>query len=130
MSNRLRDIVKQKMNQDKLSLRTAGDQVGVSHTTIDRVLKEKSVDLETVQKVCDWVGIPITNVLDINQANVEMVDEVAALISLNPELKKVLRKLDNNIKIGALNPIILSEIAAFISYRMHEKLIKKNSSKK
>jgi hypothetical protein len=43
MSKTLKNLVEMKMEQENLSLRKAGDQAGVAHTTIDRVTKEKSI---------------------------------------------------------------------------------------
>ena len=60
MSDALRELVNLKMKKENLSLRKAGIQAGVAHTTIDRVCKGESVDLETVQKISDWVGVPVS----------------------------------------------------------------------
>ena len=130
MSETLKNLVKLKMKDENLSLRKAGDQAGVAHTTIDRVLKKETIDLETMEKICKWVGIPVSAVLDAGDEKSEMVDEVAALFAMNEEFSFVFDELASRIKTGELDTTILSEINAFVSYRMHERLQNGKKSKK
>lgn len=126
MSTLLSDLVKRKMQQENLSLRSAGTQAGVAHTTIDRVLKEESVDLNTLEKVCDWVGVPVTSVLDINDDGNKILDQIAAAIALCPELEDVFSEIADHVLGGELDQSILGEVAAFASYRLGQQLRQTN----
>ena len=48
MVETLAALVQRKMEKEHPSLRTAGKQADVAHTTIDRVRNGETVDLETV----------------------------------------------------------------------------------
>jgi transcriptional regulator with XRE-family HTH domain len=130
MSSNLSTILKKKMTEENLSLRNAGDKAGVAHTTIDRILKEKSVDLETLQKVCDWIGIPLSSVIDVGEEQSELFEDIAALFALNPEFTKVFSEMADKVKKGKLDADILAELTGYASYRMHQKLQAKSKSKK
>jgi transcriptional regulator with XRE-family HTH domain len=128
MSDALRDLVNLKMKKENLSLRKAGIQAGVAHTTIDRVCKGESVDLETVQKISDWVGVPVSTLVDIGEVKSPMLDDIAVLFSLNDEFAEVFTEVAKRIKAGELSPDFLTEITAFTTFRM-DLLIKRRSKK-
>lgn len=129
MSDTLKGLLKLKMERKNLSLRQAGNLAGVAHTTIDRVLKGETVDLETVKKICDWIGIPVSSVVDIGDEKAPMVDEVASLISMNKDFAKVLTEISEKIKSGKLSQDILIEITAFASFQLDQR-VKKAAKKK
>jgi transcriptional regulator with XRE-family HTH domain len=122
MSTNFGDLVRRKMEQENLSLRSAGEKAGVAHTTIDRILKDRSVDFETMEKVCLWLGVPVTSILDIRQDNQEIMDQVASVLSLSPQLAGVFSELADKVISGEIDANILAEVAAFTSYRLNSPL--------
>ena len=128
MSETLQSLVEIKLKKEGLSLRKAGLQADVAHTTIDRVQKGQSVDLETTKKICDWLGVPVSTVVDVGEEKKPMMEEVASLFALNEEFSEVFTKISNKIKNGKLSTDILIEITGFASYRMQER--EKKDSKK
>ena len=118
----LKNLVDAKMKSDRLSLRKAGDQAGVAHTTIQRVLDEETIDLTTVEKICDWLGIPASAVLNVESPNITMAEDVSTLFALDDEFAKVFSNIAQKIKLGALDKEILTEITAFADFRLHEHL--------
>ena len=128
MSETLSEIVERKMKKENLSLRKAAAKAGVAHTTIDRILKQESVEFETLKKVSDWVGIPVSSILDTGNEKFEVMEEIAKLFAMNPEFSQVFSEIAEKIKIGDLDANILAEITGFASYRMHEKM--KNKQKR
>ena len=121
MAETLAALVKLKMEEEQLSLRKAGIQADVAHTTIDRVRNGETVDLGTVKKICDWLGVPVSSVVDVGEEKKAMMEEVASLFALNEEFSEVFTKIANKIKDGKLSTDILIEITGFASYRMHER---------
>ena len=118
MTVSLQELVKTKLKQENLSLRKAGKHANVAHTTIDRVLKGEQVDLVTIEKICAWLNIPVSKVLDIKREESTYKSDFPGLIALYPELGEVLVELAVEITQHNMDPTILSEIAGFISYRM------------
>jgi transcriptional regulator with XRE-family HTH domain len=115
----LGDLVRTKMERQHLSLRRAAHQIGMAHTTVDRIVKDESLDLSTIQKACDWLDIPIHTVLDVDYRDIEVLNNVVGFLAMNQELAVRIFELSTNIKSGNVSPLILGEIAAFISYRSH-----------
>jgi transcriptional regulator with XRE-family HTH domain len=116
----LSNLVKVKMEEEKLSLRRAGKQAGVAHTTIDRILKGESVDLSTMEKISRWVGIPVSDAIDLKNAKEGIQGEISTLIALHPEFGEVFSTLAKEITIGGLSTDILIEITGFTSYRLQK----------
>lgn len=128
MPDSLKQLVEIKLKNENLSLRKAGEQAGVAHTTIDRVQKGQSIDLETTKKICDWLGVPVSSVVDVGEETTAKMEEVASLFALNDKFSDVFTKISKKIKNGMLSTDILIEITAFASFRMHER--EKEDSKK
>lgn len=118
MSTNLSDLVRRKMEADHLSLRAAGIEAGVAHTTIGRVLKEESVDLLTLEKVCDWLSVPVTSILDVKDEDSELLAQMASAVALCPELSEVFSEIADLVLAGEIDQTILSEVASFASYRL------------
>ena len=119
MSANLSDLVKRKMETDHLSLRAAGNEAGVAHTTIDRVLKGESVDLLTLEKVCEWLSIPVMSALDVKDDQSELFEQIASAVALCPELNDVFSEIVDLVVAGEVDQQILSEVASFASYRLN-----------
>jgi transcriptional regulator with XRE-family HTH domain len=122
VNNNLSDLVRRKMEVENLSLRAAGDKVGVAHTTIDRILRGLSVDLETIEKLCAWLGVPVTSVLDIREDSHEIIDQIASALALSPQLSVVFGELAKRVLAGEVEATVLAEVAAFTSYRLYNNL--------
>lgn len=122
MSKSLSDLVQRKMEAENLSLRSAGDQAGVAHTTIDRIIKDKSVDFDTIEKVCGWLGVPVTTVLDIQKDDRKILDQIASVLALSPQLAGVFSELAERVIAGEVDSGVLAEVAAFTSYRLNQPL--------
>lgn len=114
----LQELIRVKMDEEGLSLRKAGDQAGVAHTTIDRVLNGNQIDLKTLMKISTWLGIPASEVIFLKASNENLKSDVASLNALHPELGEVLSTLTDEIVKGNVSPTILAEITGFTAYRM------------
>lgn len=56
----LSEKVKSKLNYGD-SVRAIAPTIGVSHSTLSRIISGKSADMNTIVRVCDWLDLPITN---------------------------------------------------------------------
>jgi DNA-binding Xre family transcriptional regulator len=118
MNVALSDLVKRKMEEEHLSLRGAGAAADVAHTTIDRVIKGEPVDLLTLEKVCDWLAVPVTSILDLREDEGDLSAQVAAIVAMCPELEVVFSEMSNLVVSGEIDKDVLSEVAAFAAYRL------------
>lgn len=119
----LADLVNKKMIEHKLSLRNAAKQVGVSHTTVSRLLDGVQLDLQTMTKFCDWCGVSPAQVLDVTyngdiSEEDSIVKHLSIIVTSNPRLKRVfstLLGLDGNKR---LPDETISEILDFIAFKI------------
>jgi transcriptional regulator with XRE-family HTH domain len=118
VSAKLSDLVRRKMDAEHLSLRSAGAEAGVAHTTIDRVLKEESLDLETLDKVCQWLSVPVASVLELDDQRSDLLDRITEIVSMCPELSDVFSEIADKVMRGEIDQTILNEVAGFASYRL------------
>jgi transcriptional regulator with XRE-family HTH domain len=121
MLETLKNLVKMKMEQEKLSLRKAGKQADVAHTTIDRVLRLQSIDLDTMEKICKWLGIPVSAVIDEEVKGSKRIQNIATMFSMNDEFERVFSEIAMKIDAGTLDHDIITEITSFASFRLHER---------
>lgn len=55
------DRLRRKIESSGCSVRDVANQVGVSKESIFRLIgeKKKTVDIDTLSNVCDWIGMPL-----------------------------------------------------------------------
>lgn len=136
MNNTLGDLVKRKMDKENLSLRKAGKQAGVAHTTIDRALNGESLDYQTLEKICDWLGVPVITVIDAQQDNkkqdynIKTLEKIAKTVALCPEFEEVFSEVAEEVLAGKLSISILDEITSFASFRLYKHQERTNQNTK
>jgi DNA-binding Xre family transcriptional regulator len=119
MDNVLSTLVNEKIRKDRISVREASRQVGVSATTMSRVLEGESVDVDTLIMICSWLGVSPSHVLDAF-----MPDEgglgaaFAAIIEANPRLAKAFGEAIERVISGEIPPDALRDVVAYANYRL------------
>lgn len=119
----LADLVRKKMDEEKLSLRNAAKRIGVSHTTVSRLLEGVQPDLNTVTKFCDWCKVSPTQVLDVSynatiSEEENILKQLSIIITSDPRLKRIfstLLGLDGTTRIPDRTII---EILDFIAFKV------------
>jgi len=52
----LAHMLQDTMTKENLSVRKAAQEIGISHSTITRILNNDNIDLQTYQQVCTWAN--------------------------------------------------------------------------
>ena len=82
----LRKLIGKKMKEDGLSMRTAAKEIGVSHTTVNRVLTGSPLDIPTLLAICDWLDVqPATALNSLASSSDDLVTNLALAIETMPE---------------------------------------------
>ena len=120
MSNELMaTLVKEKMTKDRLSFRKAGDQVGVSHTTIQRVADGEQMDLPTTQKIADWLRIPLSTLLDLDsKTDDQLAKQIAAVLYREPQLATVFGEAMKRVLTGEMQPDTFRALAQYAAFQI------------
>jgi len=117
---KLAKLLKERMDEEKLSVRAAAKLIGgVSHSTVARVINGETVEVDTLIRICDFLKIPVAEVLDLEEGPRELIGKIRKLVSFEPELGEVFKKIADGIIDEEIDREILSEVTAFASFRLH-----------
>jgi transcriptional regulator with XRE-family HTH domain len=108
-----------RMKERGLSLREAAQEIGVSHTTIARLLAGKPADIDTLDAVARWMGVPITSLIEVSVQGSDLVNQIAVFVSAYPELAGVFRDVMQGILSGEVKPEVLTDVVAYTAYRLN-----------
>lgn len=114
----LKFILAQKMKELELGSRRVAEETEVSHTTILRVPRGETVDLETVLKLSNWLGMRPSSLLNSMSEQSTLSDRVTALIEAHPSLASVFEKAIDSINAGKASPAIIDDIVAYAVYKL------------
>lgn len=114
----LQTILQQKMASANMSSHTAAEKIGVSHTTILRALRGEKVDVDTVIKIANWLGVRPSELLN-SMADTSLADQVAVLLSHSQELEAELKDAVARVKAGQLEPAVLRDIVSYALYKLN-----------
>lgn len=127
--NKLAELLRKRMDVENLSLRETGEKIGVSHSTVARIVDGETVEVDTLVKICDFLNIPVETVLDIREEPEEILQQVVMVLSIEPELSQIFGDIARGIINKEVDRKVLSEIAAFASYRLEHELASGQTTK-
>jgi plasmid maintenance system antidote protein VapI len=110
----LKEVLDAALARKRLSVRAAARQIGIAHTTLNRVLVGGPIDLETVMKISAWMGVRPAVLLDMESGG------EAEIVELVPGLKEVLSEARLLIEGGKVPASILDDITAFARFKISE----------
>jgi hypothetical protein len=110
----LKDILNDAIVHRHLSVRAAAREIGVSHTTINRVLDGDAVDLDTLVAISNWLGMRPAAILGME------IGDVNAILDAMPALRSVLEDAAALVQRGEAPVGLLEDIASYIKYKVSE----------
>lgn len=115
----LSTILREELGKRNVTVREAARQIGVAHTTVARILAGVPADIATLQKVCGWIGIPVSNVLNVeDKSTIGLANKIALIIEKEPALAKVFAEAVQEIEAGNMTSSDLADIAGYAAYRL------------
>jgi len=110
-----------KIKAKGISERQAAREIGVAPTTVGRILAGESVDVDTLVKVCEWIGVSPSTILD-SFVSSDYNARILALLEAYPELSEILLSVIEKMKAGKIDPSFMKDIVAYIAYRSGDKV--------
>lgn len=107
----LKEILRERMEKESISLRAAATQIGISHNTLYRTLEGQPIDLETLNLIAKWLGVKPSTLIDAEAGDVASM--VAVILEQNPEMIKVLRGF-----VSLYHPRVIQEMLWYMLWRM------------
>ncbi len=115
----LKPLITEEMKKRGMSTRQVAEEMGMSHTTVIRALRGGEVDLTTVIKISEWLGVkPSTLINSLADTKSALPDKIAVMLGGHPRLEAEFAKAIKAILEEKVDPAIIEDIAAYASYRI------------
>jgi len=109
-------LVLEKMRERGLSARAVARECGVAHTTVNRLLDNKPVDLDTIERFSNWLGVDMATVFGSTEG--DLANQISILIQMEPELGSVFGKAIDGVLNGTYSRRDIEDIVAYATFRL------------
>jgi transcriptional regulator with XRE-family HTH domain len=107
-------ILRYEISKRELSNRGAARQIGIAHTTLERMLSGSPADLESIEKVSKWMHVKVSTLLDIEDEN-PTVAYISSLLDKRPEFRDAL-----NMLIVGDDENVFSKLELFLEFMLYQ----------
>lgn len=115
----LRQLLEQEIANRKLSHRAAAREIGVAHTTVMRILNNEQADLDTVEKIGNWLGVGTSSLLGLNSSiPANPYPHLQVFLEMNPKLAKTLNKSIEDLLSTNNNLAIIEDVLSYLAFRL------------
>ena len=117
----LKILLDKKIKNEGMSVRSAAREIGVSHTTITRLLDGYEIDLPTLKAVCTWLGVsPASALNSLADTSDEFAAKLALAIEAKPQLQSVFEEAIDKVIEGKIPVEVLNDLIAYASFRLSQ----------
>ena len=116
----LRALITEKIRNEGLSYRDVGEQVGVAHTTISRILEGKQVRVDTLVRLAEWLQVDPSTLLPTKNNPDDLARAITAIVSDVPELEQVFQNAIQKMNAGEIRPEVVREIVRYAAWRLSD----------
>ncbi len=113
----LQNLMADALRSKGISGRAAAREIGVSHTTVVRILAGKPIDFDTLELVCKWLGISVSDVIQSDTSD-NISARIAILVQKVPGMGELLADAVVKMDAGELSEEDVREIIAYATYRI------------
>ena len=122
MSELIKKLVMEKMRKNDLSMRSAAANIGVSHTTLIRILHDEPYDVPTAEKVANWLNVPVSTLLDINQPGEDgLARQIALVLRQEPALAKVFGEAMARVLEGSMTLETMRSLVSYAAFQINNR---------
>lgn len=115
-------LLEEELERRGVSLREAARQIGVSHTTLNMVKKNRPLEVNTAYLICQWLGVPITVAVEQGVSDSDMlISRIGALLTAAPELANILTVAAQEVEKGTLTSDDFKEIMQFAAFKIQQR---------
>jgi DNA-binding Xre family transcriptional regulator len=115
----LATLIKNEIASRGISHRAAAREAGISQTTIIKMAKGGPADIDTIVKVCAWLKVDPSDVIDgLKQGDDQLVKNLALLIRRQPKLAQVFTNLLGQFLAGDMTQEEVLDVVNYASYKL------------
>ena len=114
-------LLAERQRQEGISTRELGNRIGVAHTTVIRFMNDQDVDLDTLEKVGEYLQVGIIDLLGMrSRVETEALSaQIAVLCQTAPSLARVFQEAINRVSSNNIHPEVVREIIRYAAYRLN-----------
>jgi transcriptional regulator with XRE-family HTH domain len=130
MTDTIARLLEERMKERGLSLRKAGREIGLAHTTLVRILRGEPYDVSSGEKIADWLGVPLSTLLDTRGASEDtdtLAAKIAAVLETEPRLARVFGDAMERVLNGEMSNEAFRDLAAYAAFKLQ--LVEENDAK-
>ena len=115
----LANLLQEAINKRGISNRAAAQEIGVSHSTVFRIIQGESVDYDTIIQVAKWLGVKPSTLFDADSLTEDaLASKISALLQTEPQLAEVFEEAADRLAKGQISPDTMRDLVAFAAYRL------------
>jgi transcriptional regulator with XRE-family HTH domain len=113
-------LVKEKQQKLGLSDRGMAEEMGIAHATVRRIREGDTLDIETIRKIGDWLGVsPLALLAEEGIEKDALAAQIAAVLETEPQLASVFSEAMDRVLDGQMDPAVFRELATYAAYRLN-----------
>jgi transcriptional regulator with XRE-family HTH domain len=115
-------LLEKRLRDRKISVRTAAEELNVSHTTLHRIMNGETMDLKTLVNLSNWLGVRPSTILDsdANDEKTSISSTITALIEQDPRLASAFTEIGKELKNGNIDLRDVEDIVSYTIYRIND----------
>lgn len=110
-------IVREKMSRLNLSTRDLAKEVNISHTTINRITRNKPVDLETFNKLSNWLGMEPEAAIEAVLTD-DLPSRITLMVLGKPRLAAEIYKFCDAVQSGEIPEDEIQDVLNYAQYKL------------
>ncbi len=118
----LKTLLERKQADTGLSSRKLAEEIGTSHTTILRASRGEPVDVGTLIKIGDYLGVRPSALIDslASSQDGDMDAQLGVLLDSIPGLRSVVEDATKSVAEGKASPEIIQDILKYAQWKLSE----------
>jgi transcriptional regulator with XRE-family HTH domain len=105
-----------------VSNRAAAREIGISHSTLGRILEGQSYDVQTLLSVCEWLEISPSSVLASEGVIKKdaLAAKIAMMVETNPALEKIFEEAIERYENNEISKQAIQDLIQYAAFRLQQ----------